>query len=250
MLEGFFDLHTHTTASDGTLSPEQLIRCCLEAGLSGVGITDHDTMAAIPEAIQLAASSGLTVVPGIEISTEQHGKEIHILGYYCSPNSPSLNQMMSEVRDARKSRMELIVANLRNAGVDITLEQLVFHIGNEAVGRPHIARALVAMGAAESVQDAFDRYLVRGKPGYVPRYKLDPIVAVKQILAAGGVPVLAHPGLIGDDSVIEALIVAGLKGIEVWYPQHTNEQVEHYAEMADSLGLIPTGGSDFHGSGE
>lgn len=245
-----YDLHTHTTASDGTLSPADLVRYAREAGLAGVGITDHDTMGGVKAAEEEGEKLGIQVIPGIEISTECEGREVHILGYYCSAESPSLAGLLEELRAARRRRLERIVENLRRAGLDISLDRIVIAIGNEAVGRPHIARALVKLGFAPSVQKAFEKYLVRGRPGYVPRYKIDPLVAVRCIREAGGVPVLAHPGLVGNDSIIPPLVEAGLMGLEVWYPEHTAEQITCYKGMAESLGLVTTGGSDFHGKGE
>lgn len=245
-----YDLHTHTTASDGTLSPAEVVRHVWAAGLAGVGITDHDTMGGVKAAEEEGQRLGIQVIPGIEISTEYEGREVHILGYYCSSDSASLAGVLEELRAARKQRLERIVENLRGAGLDISFDQLVIAIGNEAVGRPHIARALVKLGFASSVQEAFEKYLLRGRPGYVPRHKMDPLTAIRCIREAGGVPVLAHPGLVGDDSIITRLVDAGLMGLEVWYPEHTPEQTAHYESMAESLGLIATGGSDFHGKGE
>lgn len=249
------DLHTHTTASDGTLAPEELVRRAAELGLDAVGITDHDTMAGLPEAEEAGRRSGIAVVPGVELSTDATGREVHILGYYCRADAEPLASLLAAMRAGREERVERILAALARAGVSLTREDVLAAAAGEAqrpesLGRPHVARALVQHGYAESVADAFARFLVPGKPGYVPRPKLHPADAVRCVRAAGGAAVLAHPGLVGDDSILTELLAAGLQGLEVWYPDHTPEQLQRYLRLCEDLGLIPTGGSDFHGRGE
>lgn len=244
------DLHTHTTASDGTLSPAALVRRAHAAGITCLAVTDHDTFAGLPEAAAEAARAGMTLVPGVELSTDATGREVHVLGYFCRADGGPLVDLLAEMRVARARRVEEIVTRLRAAGVPVALEQVLAVAGEGAPGRAHVARALVGLGCAASVPEAFDRYLLPGRPGYVPRRKLHPADAVRRVVDAGGVAVLAHPGLIGDDGVLPELIWAGLRGIEALYPAHSPDQVRDYLALADDLGLIATGGSDFHGAGE
>lgn len=244
------DLHAHSTASDGVLAPAELVRAAQAAGLTALALTDHDTVEGLPEASAEAARLGLRLVPGVELSTDATGREVHILGYFCHGDRPPLAHLLAEMRAARWQRLERMVAALAEAGVRLELERVAALAGGGAAGRAHVARALVEAGHAGSVEEAFQRFLVRGRPGYVPRRKLHPADAVRAVVAAGGVAVLAHPGLIGDDEVIPALRSAGLGGIEVYYPAHTPGQVAHYARLAGELGLVATGGSDFHGRGE
>ncbi len=249
------DLHTHTTASDGTLAPAELVQQARLAGLSAVGITDHDTMAGLAEAAEAGQRWGITVVPGVELSTDATGREVHILGYHCRPDAEPLTSLLAAMRIQRRQRVERIVAALERAGIALTIEDVLAMAppgagGPESLGRPHVARALVYRGYAATVSEAFERFLASGRPGYVPRSKLHPVEAVRHIRAAGGVAVLAHPGLMGDDSILPQLLAAGLQGLEVWYPDHTPEQTERYLRLARDLHLIATGGSDYHGRGE
>lgn len=243
------DLHAHSTASDGVLSPAELVRAAAAVGLTALALTDHDSTAGVAEAAAAAAQAGLRLVPGVELSTDAIGREVHILGYFCAGRAP-LEELLAEMRAARRRRLEQMVERLRAAGLPVALERVLALAGAGAPGRAHVARALVEAGCAASVEEAFDRYLLPGRPGYVPRRKLHPGEAVRAVIAAGGVAVLAHPGLVGDDGVLPELLAAGLGGIEVHYPAHTAAQVAHYARLAEELGLIATGGSDFHGRGE
>ncbi len=244
------DLHAHSTASDGVLRPAELVRAAQAAGLTALALTDHDSMEGVPEAAAEAGRVGLRLVPGVELSTDATGREVHILGYFCRGDQPPLADLLAAMRAARRERLERMVEQLRAAGVPVRLERVQELAGGGAPGRAHVARALVEAGWAGSVEEAFERFLLRGRPGYVPRKKLHPVEAVRAVVAAGGVAVLAHPGLIGDDGVLGELLAAGLGGIEVHYPAHTAEQVARYARLAEELGLVATGGSDFHGRGE
>lgn len=244
------DLHTHSTASDGVLAPAELMRRAHAAGLAAVALTDHDTVEGLTEAAAEARRLGLRLVPGVELSTDAIGREVHILGYYCRFEAEPFAVLLEEMRAARRERLERMVARLNAAGVPVALERVRALAGAGSAGRPHVARALVEAGHAADVHDAFARFLGRGRPGYVPRRKLHPADAVRAVVAAGGVAVLAHPGLVGDDGVIADLVAAGLGGIEADYPAHTPEQAARYRRLADDLGLIPTGGSDYHGKGE
>lgn len=244
------DLHNHTTASDGTLSPAELVRRAKAAGLHFVGVTDHDTTAGLAEAAEAAGIEGIGVVPGVELSTDATGREVHILGYFCRTADSPLADLMEEMRTARRRRVEQIIGRLCEAGIPVSADRVLALAGGGVAGRPHVARALVEQGLAEDINDAFQRFLVRGRPGYVPRRKLHPVEAVRLVRQAGGVAALAHPGLMGGDEVIGELLAAGLQAIEVYYPEHTPYQVKRYADLARAHGLIVTGGSDFHGDGE
>jgi 3',5'-nucleoside bisphosphate phosphatase len=244
-----YDLHAHTTASDGTYTPRQLVELARKNGLAGVAVCDHDTTDGIEEALQAGRESGIEVVPGVEINTEYEGKEVHILGYYFDRSSSVLQDLFRKLREERLTRMERILQKLQAAGLEISEREVLAEADGASVGRPHIARVLVRLGYAEDMRDAFDRWLAKGRPGYVERLKLHPGQAVRLIREAGGVPVIAHPGLIGKDAIVEELIPEGLLGLEALHPDHSPQERERFVEMAKNLGLIATGGSDFHGAG-
>jgi 3',5'-nucleoside bisphosphate phosphatase len=241
------DLHIHTTASDGTLSPEESVREAARVGLAAVGIADHDTIAGLAPAIAEGDRVGVIVVPGVEINTDVGKDEVHMLGYYVDYESDSLNTQLEKLRAGRLDRAGKIVAKLNEAGVNVIMDRVVEIAEGGAVGRPHIARAIVEIGAAGSIASAFGRYLVRGRPTYVPRYKLTPFQAMEIIREASGVPVFAHPGTHNHDELIPGLVEAGLKGIEVYHTDHSACHVRRYLEVARRYDLIPTGGSDSHG---
>lgn len=248
MHRGKADLHTHTTASDGTFSPAELVHAAFGAGLGAIGIADHDTVAGIPEALQAAAGLDFEVVPAVEINTDwQKGKEVHILGYYVDYHSESFLKILDNQRRMRYHRGELMVEKLREAGVPITFEQVLKTADGASVGRPHVARVLVELGIVRSMQSAFGRFLVPGAPGYVPRQKLSPAEAVKIVLDAGGVACLAHPGKEGLESLVPELVAAGMQAIEVYHSDHTSAVSRRFAKIAAKYGLIATGGSDSHG---
>lgn len=241
------DLHVHTTASDGTLSPDQAVRRAAEVGLSAIGIADHDTTSGIPSALIAGLAVGITVVPAVEINTDFGQREVHILGYYVDTESPYLNEQLLHLQNGRRERGLEIVRKLNEMGVSISVDRISEIADGTAVGRPHIARAIVEAGFAKGMGAAFGKYLVRGTPAYVPRIKLAPEKAVEIILRAGGVPVLAHPGINKQDEIIPMLVDAGLKGLEVYHTEHSRAQTRRYKRLAARYGLIPTGGSDSHG---
>jgi 3',5'-nucleoside bisphosphate phosphatase len=247
------DLHTHTTASDGTGTPEENVRLAAEAGLKAVAITDHDTVGGIEEALEAGQRYGVQVVPGVEISTVRHGKDIHVLGYWLRHQDPQLLQRLAELREVRDRRNDMILQRLAELGISVTMQDVLDSLKtvkkqDETIGRPHIAEALVRKGYVRDMQEAFDRYLASGAAAYVNPPRIDPATGIAWILEAGGVPVLAHPGLYGQDELIGELAAVGLVGVEAFHSDHSPEQERHYEQLAARHGLLVTAGSDYHGS--
>lgn len=243
------ELHCHTTASDGTLSPAELIERALAQGVELLAITDHDTTDAIEPALQ-AARGRLELWPAIEMNCSEPGPyEVHVLGYWIDPTHSGLQAVLARIRTAREGRIAEMVERLQSLGLELGMEDVRAFARGPSMGRPHLARALVARGLAADVNQAFDRYLAQGQPAYVPRYSLRPQEAIEVITAAGGLPVLAHPGLIGTDEFLAGYVQGGLRGLEVYYPAHSSEQIAHLEALARRHGLLTTGGSDFHGPG-
>jgi len=243
------DLHVHTNASDGLYRPADVAAMAARAGVSVIGIADHDTVDGIDEALE-AARDSVRVVPAVEINAYAEGVEHHILGYFVRHRDAELRGSLAKLRDARVARMHVIIGKLAAIGIGVTAEEILAIAGSGTVGRPHIAQALVAKGYASSVRDAFEKYIGEGKPAYAPRSKLTPREAIAIIRAAGGASVLAHPGLWGGGEMVPALAAGGIVGLEVYSPEHTQEQVRRFLDMSRSLGLVSTGGSDFHGWGD
>ena len=246
------DLHLHTTHSDGSLSPTDVLRLAHKAGVTALAITDHDIVTGIPEAIAAGAELGIEIIPGVEISSRVGNSELHILGYCLQWQDPELNRRLAFLRESRHSRNPQIIERLRALGLDVTYEEVRALAGTDAVGRPHIARLLMDKHYVTSAKDAFDRYLAEGRPAYVARELPSPADAIAWIRAAGGVAVLAHPtwAKVSGES-LNALLIAlkaeGLGGIEVHYSSHTKRQTREYHDLAKRLDLLITGGSDFHG---
>jgi predicted metal-dependent phosphoesterase TrpH len=246
------DLHLHTTASDGTCSPEQLVGLAVAAGLKTIGITDHDTMASVGPVMEAAAPHGLTVIPGIEITSVHAGRDVHVLGYDVNPDSEELRDLLDHHRRLRMNRAREIARRLADAGAPIDVDALIAEAppsGGKALARPTIARALVAAGHVQTVAEAFDRFLGDTCSAYVPHRGASPSQVVGVIGRAGGLSSLAHPGTLGRDELIPSLCEAGLDAIEAHHSAHTPEQRDHYLELAQRRGLAVTGGSDFHGPG-
>lgn len=241
------DLHAHTIFSDGLLTPEALVTLALERQLAALAVTDHDSVEALDRARQ-AAGINLELVPGIEMSTAAGGYDLHILGYYLDPTHPGLLNTLTRFRDERRARARAMVERLGALGLHLVEEDVFALAGPGVVGRPHVAEALRRAGHVETVEDAFRRYLGAHGEAYVPRPAFTPAEAVALIHGAGGVSVLAHPGSLPDD-MIERLVSDGLRGIEVWHPQHGGALVRRHRALAHRLGLIETGGSDFHHTG-
>lgn len=252
MVSAKLDLHTHSTASDGLLTPTELVTQAHEAGLSMIALTDHDTTNGLAEAQAAGAAMGVDVVPGIEINTYlPHGQgEAHVLGYYLDTANADLQAFLQFLRDTREKRGERMVALLREQGYDVTWAR-VRELAHGAVGRPHVAMALMEKGYADSIADAFDRYISPGRPAYVPRFKMVPEDAVRMLRSVRGVPVLAHPlRLFGlEDDLLPRLMRAGLLGLECYYGEYDEPAVENLLALAEQHGLIATGGSDYHGPG-
>lgn len=242
------DLHAHTTYSDGILSPAALVRLGIEKDLAALAITDHDTTEGLPEARE-AAGRDLVLVPGIEISTSLGGLDHHILGYYIDPANEALKGRLAQFRSERLDRVREMAARLSRLGAAVDVDEVLTLAGHGVVGRPHLAQVLVRSGHAEDVDEAFRRFLGSKGTAYVARPAFRPDEAIALIRDAGGVSVLAHPGPGLVDSVVEALAAEGLRGIEVWHPQHGPVAVRRYQALAERLSLLETGGSDFHGPG-
>ncbi|MDR5695240.1 MAG: PHP domain-containing protein [Armatimonadota bacterium] len=241
------DLHTHTTASDGLLSPRALVEEAARLGVAILAITDHDTTDGIEEALEVGKELRVEVIPGVELNTDVQGAEIHVLGYYIDHRSEWFQGTLRRLRESRLDRATRMVAKLANLGIRLDLQRVLALAHGGSVGRPHLARAMVEAGYVSTPEEAFRLYLGRGGPAYVERERFTPEEAVQVILRAGGVPVLAHPGLSNRDGLVPDLVSAGLMGIEVYYPEHSPAQVQHYLALAKKLGLLTTGGTDFHG---
>lgn len=243
------DLHTHTTASDGELAPRQLVREAARRGVRVLAITDHDSTEGLAEALDEAAKHPpLTVVPGVEINCDVDGGEVHILGYFLDYEAEWFQAFCRDQRAERAARVHRIAARLAELGMPIDPREVFDLVQEGSAGRPHVAQVMVKHGYVKSVREAFDKYLRSGGPAHVPRKKLSPAEAVALIRKARGVPVLAHPGLAGKDELIPELVRAGLMGIECYYQEHSGSQTAAYVQMCKDLGLVATGGSDFHGS--
>jgi len=245
------DLHTHTTASDGKLTPEQLVDSAARLGINVLGITDHDTVAGIPLALEAAKRHpSVIVVPGVEINCDVTDGELHILGYFIDAHSAQLDAELERLRNSRRERGSRMVAKLQALGMDIKWERVQEIAGSGSVGRPHVAQALLEAGHVSSLRDAFDRYIGRNGPAYVEREKITPIDAVRLIVKAGGLPVLAHPADVPDlDNFIRQLKTAGLVGLEVYYDGYGTDVICDLLGTASRHKLLVTGGSDFHGIG-
>lgn len=241
------DLHTHTTVSDGVLTPAELVAAAAAAGLHVLAITDHDAMGAIAEA-RAAAPPGLTIVPGAELTCHVADREAHILAYGIEPGDAVFAEALAGFAEQRRVRARTIVERLNRLGIDLTFAAVEAASGEGTIARPHVAQALVAHGHVGSVDEAFARYLGRGAPAFVRKPTLEPEDAFRMVAAAGGVSVLAHPGTFRHDELIPVLVEAGLQGIEARHTEHSAAHCRHYEAMAAHFGLLPTGGSDFHGT--
>ncbi|MBT8351423.1 MAG: PHP domain-containing protein [Deltaproteobacteria bacterium] len=256
-MEGI-DLHIHSTASDGTLSPAEILKLAQKLKLKAIAITDHDTIDGAKEALRAGITPSIKFLTGVEISAASppsifHAGSFHILGYYIRLDDPQLNETLAVLQQARKNRNPLIVKRLNSLGFEFSLEDVSSEIGDAQLGRPHIARYMLKRGFVKSIDEAFRKYIAQGKPAYVDKYRVDCKRAIQIILDAGGIPVLAHPILLNfnKDETTELFALLkdmGLKGVEVYYPGTSPDMTAFYIELAERFGLLKTGGTDFHGS--
>jgi 3',5'-nucleoside bisphosphate phosphatase len=237
------DFHSHTLESDGTLSPAELVGRMRARGVSWFSITDHDTT----RAYDALEAPGCRVIPGIEINTTWDGSDVHILGYGIATGPSPLAEVIERNRSHRRTRIDTMVDGLNRAGYPVTVEQVLAESnGGHALGRPHVAKALVRNGMIRDVQTAFNELLSHGKAGYAPSLHITPLEAIEVVRSSGGIPVLAHPGRLKDEAILDVLAGQGLAGLEVFYPTHSTQQTAHYREKAARFGLVMTAGSDFH----
>jgi len=246
--ERHVDLHTHTTASDGLLKPEELVQFASIKGLAAIAITDHDTTDGIEEGIKAGKKYHVDVLPGIELNTQIEDQEIHILGYYIHYKETWLQNILNKIRKARDIRGQKMIERLNSLyGFDLDYNEVKRIAGDAAVGRLHIGRVMLEKGIVKNLAEAFENYLGTNSPAYVERYKLSPREGIQMIKKAGGVAVLAHPGLIDNQRLVQKIIDEGIQGIEAFHTKHNDEQASYYCELAKRNHLIVTGGSDCHG---
>jgi predicted metal-dependent phosphoesterase TrpH len=243
----FADLHLHTRYSDGSWHPQTLVREAARLGFAAIAITDHDTLDGIPEALDRA---GIEVIPGVEITCRVDASEVHMLGYLPGHawKNANLRAVLDHSRQVREKRIGEMVARLNEVGVPVTTDEVFACSDCGTIGRPHIAMALQKRGIVKTADEAFERFLRRGKPGFVERYRMTAVEAIGHITRAGGVAALAHPGLNRVDDRIAELAEQGMRGLEVWHSRHSPSQTERYRKIAERLGLLMTGGSDCHGT--
>ncbi len=245
----FVDLHVHSTASDGTRPPDEVVREAKRVGLTAIALTDHDTLDGIAAATAAGAALGVRVVPGIELSAVEADAETHILGLHLS-DTRHLDERLIGLREMRRGRAERIVVRLNELGVRVEMAAVLEQAAGGAIGRPHVARAMIAEGWAVDFRDAFDRYLGSGRPAYIAKERLTAADAIAAIHSAGGLAVLAHPAQSGTRDRIEAFARTGIDGVEVRHPSHSPEDVARLTALVDFFGLVPSGGSDWHGASE
>ncbi len=239
------DMHVHTNASDGVLSPKDAIQRAIENGLSGIAITDHDTVTGALSVDHLKIPDDFTVIKGIEFSTMQNNKEIHILGYNLDVYNANLQNLLKNIQNFRSNRVHKILGKLKRFNIVLDFEEVQGEEPPESIGRPHVAKALIRRGFVRDISEAFDRYLAKGRLAYVERYKLETKETIELIKNLGGFSVLAHPGLLSDKDIFSVL-EKGIEGIEVYHPKHSQFATDKLYELAKDRQLIITGGSDFH----
>ena len=246
---GLVDLHSHSTASDGTLPPDEVVAAAHKAGLRAVALTDHDTLAGIPLATVTGETLGIRVVPGVELSAHDGDREIHRLALHVT-RLALIETRLESLRAERTARASKIVERLRELGLDVTVDMVMAEAGTASVGRPHIARAMIRAGTVRDFREAFDRYLGAGRAAFIPKERLEVSDAIAMAHEAGGIAVWAHPGYDGRRERVEPLVALGLDGVEVKHPSHDKEDIKRLGALAEFFGLVPSGGSDWHGSAE
>lgn len=241
------DLHLHSTASDGALPPADVVVAAARVGLVAIALTDHDSVAGVAEARAAGERTGVRVVTGVELSAMDGDCEVHLLGLHLT-RVEAVEQRLAFFRDGRRARAEEIVRRLAALGIPVTMEAVLRHAGGGAIGRPHVARALVEGGWAADVREAFERWLGNGRPAFVPKIRLTSADAIALVHEAGGLAVLAHPGVEGTRARVERFAAAGLDGLEVRHPGHSPDDAARVATIAEQFRLVPSGGSDWHGT--
>lgn len=243
-----FDLHVHTNHSDGIFSPKEVVDMAVMQDLQGIAITDHDNVTGIEIAINYSKKyDNFTVIPGIEISCVHNDEEVHLLGYFIDYKDSRIINLTEKLKSSRLSRGIKMVENINKLGLDLSIEDVKKFSGENYIGRPHIARAMIEKRYVKTLSEAFDKYLDRGKPGYVDRFKISIDETISLIKKIGGISVLAHPGLLKDRSIINYCIQCGIVGIECIHSKHSQTDIDFMLDIAKKNNLIATGGSDFHG---
>ncbi|HTY88494.1 MAG TPA: PHP domain-containing protein [Candidatus Acidoferrum sp.] len=243
----FADLHLHTHFSDGTFSPEELVGHARRLGFAALALTDHDSVEGCAPTAAACAAAGIEFIPGTELTAEHHDIEVHLLGYFLDIHNETLLAEIAKFQAVRQNRIREMVAKLNQLHVPLEVDA-VFALANcKSPGRPHVARALTKAGLVKHLDEAFERFLRKGRPAWVPKAKMSALEGIELIHRAGGLAVMAHPGLNRTDEIIPALVEAGLDGIECFHTKHTTAMSEHYLEIADQSNLLVTGGSDCHG---
>ncbi|MDD5680669.1 MAG: PHP domain-containing protein [Candidatus Omnitrophica bacterium] len=249
-MKKFADLHVHTFHSDSTFTPEQVVDVAHKGGLAGIAITDHDNVAGIDPSIGFAGKYGMEIIAGVELTAEVDNLEIHILGYFIDWKAEWFEKKLVKIRQARLERIHAMIEKLKKQGVDIDPKKVFALSGPGAVGRLHLATVLYNEGIISSISEAFRKYIGQSAPCYVRKYKLTPKEAMDMILKLGGVPVLAHPHILGRDDLIPGFIKDGLRGMEVYHTEHSSAATSRYRDIASRYNLVMTGGSDCHGMGK
>jgi predicted metal-dependent phosphoesterase TrpH len=243
------DLHTHTSASDGVLSPTELVSEASRRGISVLGVTDHDTLDGLDEAETTANQVGIELIPGVELSTTVSVGEFHLLGYFVDRHDDRFVSRLHELTDSRLRRVRLMLAKLTDLGYDVDVDRVMAEGDSGSIGRPHVARELMRLGVVDSVSEAFERFLKSNRPAFVPREEFPPEDAIAVLLGNRAIPILAHPFSTRDpEAALVRLVPSGLRGIEVYYAEYSPEQHQVLSDLADRFGLLKTGGSDFHGT--
>ncbi|MHB1264627.1 MAG: PHP domain-containing protein [Gemmatimonadaceae bacterium] len=241
------DLHMHSTASDGATAPADVVAEAQRVGLAAIALTDHDTLAGLAEARAAGATAGIRVIAGVELSAVEGEQETHLLGLHLA-DTDEMERRLVDLREMRHRRADAMVAKLNALGIGVTMDEVLAQAAGGAIGRPHVARAVVARGGAADLRDAFDRLLGNGRPAYVGKERLTMDDAIAMIHRAGGLAVLAHPGPTATRPRLEALKALGLDGVEVRHPSHSDEEIGRILRLTESLDLLPSGGSDWHGA--
>ena len=246
----YADLHVHTFYSDSTFSPEEVVACAKDRGLAAIAICDHDSIDGIEPCLKLGEVMDVEIIPGIELTVEKEDAEIHLLGYFVDWKNAFFCSKLKEMQKMRIDRVREMIKRLHKAGVKVDPEEVFRLAGRGTVGRLHLAQAIIKGGTVKGFREVFEKYIGFRKPCYVSSARFSPRETIEMILKTGGVPVLAHPGVMGKDEYIPELIEYGLRGIEVYHTDHKNNAVKHYEELAKEHNLLMTGGSDCHGLGK